>query len=85
MIAYNKEVMKALVDSHTANVEAMQAQASAIAGRATGTIPATTGVNEESIRALEQANLSLLCLQSIQKGPSKVQKPAGKAPMFGVT
>ena len=85
MTAHNDEVMKALVDSHTANMEAMQAQASAFAGRATGTNPTNTGVNEESIRASERAKISMLHLQSIQKGPPKIPpKPAGKAPAFGV-
>ena len=79
MTTHNKEMLEAMVDAQKAQMEAMAAQASA--GRSVpGTNSSVQGLAEESIRAHERSKISLLRLQSIQKGAAA--KPAGTPPVF---
>ena len=80
LTARNDEMMEAMIASQQAHQEAMQAQASAVTGKsAQGLAPSGHSLAEESIRASERSRISLLRLQSIQKG---AVKPVGTPPVF---
>ena len=79
MTTHNNEMLEAMVEAQKAQMEAMTAQA--LAGKSVpGTTSSVQGLAEESIRAHEHSRISLLRLQSIQKGAAA--KPEGTLPVF---
>ena len=79
MTTHNNEMLEAMVEAQKAQMEAITVQA--LAGRSVpGTTFSVQGLAEDSIRAHERSRISLLQLQSIQKGAAS--KPAGTPPVF---
>ena len=79
MTTHNNAMLEAMVEALKAQMEAMTVQASA--GRSVpGSTSSVQGLAEESIRAHERSRISLLRLQSIQKGAAA--KPEGTPQVF---
>ena len=79
MTTRNEEMLEVMVASQQAHLDAMQASSAASGKPAQGTASSVQGLDEESIWANERSRISLVRLQSIQKGPAK---PAGTTLVF---